>query len=60
MWSISHAKRLVFLVHRWTGVAACVLMALWVLSGIVMLFVGYPKLQPAERRRIRAECYRVV
>ncbi|WP_272970836.1 PepSY domain-containing protein [Comamonas terrigena] len=49
MWSISHAKRLVFLVHRWTGVAACVLMALWVLSGMVMLFVGYPKLQPAER-----------
>jgi len=49
MWSVSHAKRLVFLVHRWTGVAACVLMALWVLSGMVMLFVGYPKLQPAER-----------
>lgn len=49
MWSVAHAKRFVFLVHRWTGVAACVLMALWVFSGVVMLFVGYPKLLPAER-----------
>jgi hypothetical protein len=49
MWTSAHAKRLVFLVHRWTGVAACVLMALWLFSGVVMLFVGYPKLQPTER-----------
>lgn len=49
MWSPARAKRFVFLVHRWTGVAACVLMALWVFSGAVMLFVGYPKLLPAER-----------
>lgn len=49
MVSVAHAKRLVFLVHRWTGVAACVLMALWVVSGAVMLFVGYPKLLPAQR-----------
>lgn len=49
MWNSAHAKRLVFLIHRWTGVAACVLMALWVFSGVVMLFVGYPKLLPTER-----------
>lgn len=49
MWTAAHAKRLVFLVHRWTGVAVCVLMALWVVSGVVMLFVGYPKLLPTER-----------
>lgn len=49
MWTAAHARRFVFLVHRWTGVAACVLMALWVFSGAVMLFVGYPKLLPAER-----------
>jgi uncharacterized iron-regulated membrane protein len=48
MWTSAHAKRLVFLVHRWTGVAACVLMAFWVFSGVVMLFVGYPKLLPTE------------
>lgn len=43
------ARRLVYLVHRWTGVAVCVLIALWLLSGVVMLFVGYPRLLPAER-----------
>lgn len=45
----ARAKRLTYLIHRWTGVAACVLMALWFVSGMVMLFVGYPKLTPWER-----------
>lgn len=45
----SRAKRMTFLVHRWTGVLMCVLMALWFVSGMVMLFVGYPKLTPWER-----------
>jgi uncharacterized iron-regulated membrane protein len=45
----ARAKRLTYLIHRWTGVAACVLMALWFVSGIVMLFIGYPKLTPWER-----------
>jgi len=49
MWIGTQAKRLVFLVHRWTGVAACLLMALWVFSGMVMLFVGYPQLLPTQR-----------
>src|SRR3546814_562271 len=42
-------KRMVYLIHRWTGVAACILMALWFVSGVTMLFVGYPKLLPQER-----------
>nr|WP_314539299.1 PepSY domain-containing protein [uncultured Massilia sp.] len=42
-------KRAAFLVHRWTGVAMCVLMVLWFASGMVMLFAGYPKLTPWER-----------
>lgn len=45
----ARAKRLTYLIHRWTGVGACILMALWFVSGIVMLFVGYPKLTPWER-----------
>lgn len=45
----TRAKRLIYLIHRWTGVAACVLMALWFVSGMVMLFIGYPKLTPWER-----------
>lgn len=42
-------RRILYLVHRWTGIAMCVLAALWFVSGVVMLFVGYPKLTPAER-----------
>lgn len=45
----TRAKRLTYLVHRWTGVVGCVLMALWFFSGVVMLYVGYPKLTPWER-----------
>jgi hypothetical protein len=49
MMTAAHARRLVYLIHRWTGVGACVLMALWLVSGTVMLFVGYPRLLPHER-----------
>ncbi|WP_353152009.1 PepSY domain-containing protein [Pollutimonas bauzanensis] len=45
----SRFKRAVYLVHRWAGIAACVLMTLWFISGVVMLFVGYPKFTPWER-----------
>jgi len=45
----TRAKRLTYLIHRWTGVAGCVLMALWFVSGVVMLYVGYPKLTLWER-----------
>jgi uncharacterized iron-regulated membrane protein len=42
-------KRSLFLVHRWVGVAVCVFMAMWFVSGVVMMYVGYPKLTEAER-----------
>ncbi|MCI0915151.1 PepSY domain-containing protein [Pseudomonas putida] len=42
-------KRQLYLWHRWLGIVACVFMALWFVSGVVMLYVGYPKLTPAER-----------
>ena len=42
-------KRYVYLIHRWMGVGGCVLMVLWFISGMVMLFIGYPKLTPWER-----------
>ncbi|MCD0505264.1 PepSY-associated TM helix domain-containing protein [Bordetella petrii] len=45
----ARCRRLTYLAHRWLGVAGCVLMLVWFLSGIVMLYVGYPKLTPAER-----------
>ncbi|MGZ0702811.1 PepSY domain-containing protein [Pseudomonas piscis] len=41
-------KRYLYLWHRWLGIVACLFMALWFVSGAVMLYVGYPKLTPAE------------
>lgn len=53
-------KRWVYLAHRWLGIALCWLMALWFLSGVVMMYVGYPKLTPGERLRtlpvLAADC----
>ncbi|PKO91401.1 MAG: sodium:proline symporter [Betaproteobacteria bacterium HGW-Betaproteobacteria-10] len=42
-------RRLLFLLHRWLGISLCLFMALWFISGVVMLYVGYPKLSTAER-----------
>lgn len=42
-------KRALYLLHRWAGITLCLVMALWFLSGMVMLYVGYPKLTPAEQ-----------
>ncbi len=42
-------KRWLYLVHRWLGIGLCVVMLAWFVSGMVMLYVGYPKLTPAER-----------
>jgi hypothetical protein len=37
------------LLHRWLGVAFCLLFAMWFASGIVMHFVPFPALSDAER-----------
>ncbi|AIY43938.1 Optional hypothetical component of the B12 transporter BtuN [Collimonas arenae] len=42
-------KRYLYLLHRWLGVSLCLFMALWFFSGVVMMYVGYPKLTAAER-----------
>ena len=41
-------KRYLYLWHRWLGIGLCLFMALWFFSGMVMLYVGYPKLTPRE------------
>ncbi|HKU12966.1 MAG TPA: hypothetical protein VJQ52_01150 [Steroidobacteraceae bacterium] len=35
--------------HRWLGIFACLLFAMWFASGLVMSYVGYPEAQPARR-----------
>lgn len=42
-------KRWLFLAHRWLGIVVCLVMLLWFVSGVVMMYVGYPKLTQAER-----------
>lgn len=44
-------RRWLYLLHRWAGIGLCLVMALWFVSGLVMLYVGYPKLTPAEQLR---------
>ncbi|CAN7708378.1 PepSY domain-containing protein [Acidovorax sp. LjRoot66] len=46
---LPHAKRWLYLVHRWAGVVLCALFAMWFVSGVVMMYVGYPKLTATER-----------
>ena len=41
--------RVLILLHRWLGVAFCLLFAMWFASGIVMHFVPFPALTEAER-----------
>lgn len=42
-------KRYLYLLHRWLGIAMCLLFALWFGSGIVLMYVHYPTLTEQER-----------
>lgn len=41
--------RILFLIHRYLGMAIGLLMLMWCLSGIVMMYVPYPSLPETER-----------
>jgi uncharacterized iron-regulated membrane protein len=41
--------RLLLLLHRYLGIAVGVLMAMWCLSGVVMMYVSYPSLDEHDR-----------
>ncbi len=41
--------RALVLIHRWLGVAFCLLFAMWFASGMVMHFVPFPVLEESER-----------
>jgi hypothetical protein len=42
-------KRTAILLHRWLGVALCLLFLLWFLSGIGMMYWDFPSVTPADR-----------
>jgi hypothetical protein len=41
--------RLILLLHRYLGIGVGVLMVMWCISGVVMMYVGYPALAESER-----------
>jgi len=41
--------RAIILLHRWLGVAFCLLFAMWFATGIIMHFVPFPALTEADR-----------
>ena len=38
----ARAKRWLYLLHRWAGITLCLFFAMWFISGVVMMYVGYP------------------
>lgn len=42
-------KRWLVLAHRWLGIGTGLFFATWILSGLVMMYVGFPALTEAER-----------
>ena len=42
-------KRFLIFVHRWLGIALCVLFLIWFPSGIAMMYWGYPDVTVADR-----------
>jgi len=47
-WSKT-GKRWLYIFHRWTGIALCLLFAIWFLSGLVMLYMSFPSFRAKER-----------
>lgn len=43
--------RPILFLHRWLGIIVGVVMTVWCLSGFVMIYSPYPRLQPAEQLR---------
>lgn len=42
-------RRWLYIGHRWIGIAACLLFAMWFISGVVMMYVAFPGLSDKER-----------
>ncbi|QDO98176.1 PepSY domain-containing protein [Ferrovibrio terrae] len=49
---LRQAQRWLYLIHRWIGIATCLLFAMWFFSGVVMMYVGFPALTETERRSL--------
>jgi predicted DCC family thiol-disulfide oxidoreductase YuxK len=45
-------NRLLFLLHRYLGIALGLIVSVWCVSGIVMMYVAYPELTEADEVRV--------
>lgn len=43
------SRRWLYLIHRWVGIASCLLFAMWFASGLVMIYVPYPSLSSTQK-----------
>jgi hypothetical protein len=43
------ARTVLIFIHRWMGVALCLLFFLWFASGIVMMYTDFPAVRPEDR-----------
>lgn len=48
VWKV--VRSWLYKVHRWVGIAACLLFAMWFASGVVMMYVPFPSLSERARR----------
>jgi uncharacterized iron-regulated membrane protein len=46
---IRRGRRWLYIIHRWIGIVTCLLFAMWFVSGVVMMYVGFPQLTDRER-----------
>jgi uncharacterized iron-regulated membrane protein len=46
---IRRGRRWLYIIHRWIGIATCLLFAMWFVSGVVMMYVAFPQLTDQER-----------
>lgn len=47
--ALRQIRKALIVVHRWLGVALCLLFLLWFCSGIAMMYCDYPLVTPADR-----------
>ena len=43
--------RFLVLLHRWIGIIACVYIAIWFVSGLVMMYVHFPAMSHEDKLR---------
>jgi uncharacterized iron-regulated membrane protein len=42
-------RRWLYIGHRWIGIVTCLLFVMWFVSGVVMMYVAFPRLTESER-----------